>query len=182
MLIFGCTHLLLAWRAGHDPKFRIGLTIGTGWHSLLSIYDRSLHRIYRDILRSNMLLLITGYLLNMIDVNIVDPVVVVSHIQSQTVFVHQVYIVNLFVYVLVARLLATCNLPMHPVCAFAGLGRPWSVALRKARPIVKVVLLHGLNRASTRGIDRGLLTASIFKISHISWFYTQMNGNFVSES
>lgn len=96
-----------------------------------------------------MLLLVTGYLLNMIDVNIVDPVVVVSHVQSQTVFVHQVYIVNLFVYVLVARLLATGNLPLHPVCAFAGLGRPWSVALRKARPIVKVVLLHGLNRAST---------------------------------
>ena len=89
---------------------------------MLSIDDRSLHRIYRDILRSNMLLLVTGYLLNMIDVNIVDPVVVVSHVQSQTVFVHQVYIVNLFVYVLVARLLATGNLPLHPVCAFAGLG------------------------------------------------------------
>ena len=81
MLILVTAHLLLAGRAAHDSEFRIWLAIGARWNSLLRIYDSRLHRINCDVLRCDVLLGVARYLLYMIDIDIVNPIVVVTHIE-----------------------------------------------------------------------------------------------------
>lgn len=41
------------------------------------------------------------FLINIVDVNIIDPIVEIPHVQGQTVVVHQLYVVDLLVDVLI---------------------------------------------------------------------------------
>ena len=95
VVIFGATQMLLLLLTGrapaHDPILAIRLPIRPGRYALLRIYNCGLHRIDCDVLCGDMLLLLgiaTWNLLNMVNINIIYPIVIIPHIKRQAVFIH----------------------------------------------------------------------------------------------
>ena len=139
--------------------------VGSRGHSLLGIDHCGLHRVDGDILRGN--LRIPRHLLNIIDVDVVDPVIEVPDIQRETVLVDQVDVVHLLVYVLVPTWLLCHHLSLNSVGSPVRLGRPRCIALSET---IFIHVRRGLNPLYNTGsgyIYIAFLPGPIFKITHV---------------